>query len=113
MISQHDIDQFRTFGYVILRNHLNAAEMHEMRTEVQEAMTEAYAGDPFDGTKRHWLPFVNPRRPFMQSLLEDPRFHDVAQRLTGTDDLIVLTVDANRYVADTPWHEDGGYGGDA
>lgn len=108
MITERDIAFFQTFGYVILRQYLDPAEVDQMTSEVMSAMNEAYAATPFDGTKPHHLPLTSSRQPFMQSLLEDPRFYEAAQQLSGVDDLIALTVDANRYVGDTAWHSDGG-----
>ena len=68
-------------------------------------MESAYSHAPSDGTRRHMLRMMGSKTPFFASLLEAPRFCDVAEKLFGEDCLGAVT-DANRYVGDTRWHPD-------
>lgn len=105
LLSEAERSHFDTFGFVVLRQRLTPAEVSTMRSEMRSAMEHAYRANPFDGSRRHWLPMMGEDTPFFASLLEDPRFFDVAEQLFGGEALGWL-VDANRYVGNTPWHND-------
>jgi len=105
------VSHFRTFGFVSLRGYLDDREVDALRDEVVCAMEEAYAETPFDGTARHWVPLLSPRAPITSGLAEDSRFLGAAEELVG-EGVVLFMADANRYVGDTGWHNEGRYGGE-
>ena len=107
MLTQQQINHFQTFGFLTFRQLFSQDEVKTINTEFESAMTEAFRDDPFDGTRRHWLITMGPDTPFLTSLLEDPRFCDVAEQLYG-EDVFGIASDINRYVGDTRWHPDTG-----
>jgi hypothetical protein len=107
MLTEQQIAHFRTFGFLIFRQHFSPDEVRTIRTEVRHGMETAYRHAPFDGTRRHWLPMMGPETPFMARLLEDDRFCLAAEDMYGNDALGIIS-DANRYVGNTGWHPDTG-----
>jgi hypothetical protein len=105
MLTEAQVKHFQTFGFLILRQLFNAAELKVIRAEFEHGLGAAYRHLPFDGTLRHWVPMMGPETPFFASLLEDPRFHHVAAAMYG-DDVLGTLIDANRYIGDSPWHPD-------
>ena len=107
MLTQEQINHFQTFGFLTFRQLFSQDELKTINTEFESAMAEAFRDDPFDGTRRHWLITMGPDTPFLASLLEDPRFCNVAEQLYGGD-VFGIASDINRYVGDTRWHPDTG-----
>ena len=105
MLSDAQVSHFHTFGFVVLPGYLGADELAGLRQEFTAVMEDAYRATPFDGSARHWLPLLTPKAPILSAMAEDPRFFGVAEQLLG--EVLLLTADANRYVADTLWHHDG------
>ena len=105
MLSDLQVEQFRTFGFVTLRNLFSPAEIERLREEYETELDRVYAHEPFMGEKRYWTMMLHPRTPLFSSLLEDTRFCSIAEQLFGKDVLGICT-DANRYVGDTNWHPD-------
>ena len=107
MLTQQQIVQFQTFGFLVLRDVFSKAELKTIDTEFTRKMESAYGHAPFDGTKRYWVTMMGSDTPFFTGLTEAPRFHAVAQQLYGEDVLGIIS-DANRYVGSTRWHSDSG-----
>ena len=105
MLSEQQILQFQTFGFLVLRQLFTPQELELINLEFDRQLEAEYRHSPFNGTKRHWVTMMGPQTPFFASLLEDPRFHVTAQQLYGDDAFGTIT-DANRYVGDSPWHPD-------
>lgn len=105
MLTEQQIDQFQTFGFLIFRQVFTPQELAIIEGEYEKGLTSAYPDKPFDGSQRHWTCTMGPQTPLMTSLLEDARFHLPAQQLYGEDVLGVMA-DANRYVGHTGWHPD-------
>ena len=105
MLTEQLVDQFRTFGFVILRNVFGADELATIEAEYEDGLNAAYAHLPFDGSKRHWTNTLGPETPYMANMLEDERFLLTAQQLFG-EDVMGMGADANRYVGHTRWHPD-------
>ncbi len=105
MLSHEQIRQFHTFGFLVFRNLFSEDELNIIKDEFEKAMDSAYNHDPFDGSRRHWLPMLSSETPFFSNLPEDRRFCDVAEQLYG-DDVYCIVSDANRYVGNTAWHPD-------
>ncbi len=105
MLTEPQLQHFRTFGFAILRDLFTPEEVETLRREYEAELKYVYADQPFTGEKRYWTSMLHPRTPLYSSLLEDPRFCSVAEQLYG-DDVIGISTDANRYVGDTRWHPD-------
>ena len=83
---------------------LKPEEVWACERELEGALDRAYADKPFDGTAKQMTTTMGPDTPLMASLLEDPRFCDVAEQLCG--DVFGVISDVNRRVGDTLWHPD-------
>ncbi|HVF09652.1 MAG TPA: phytanoyl-CoA dioxygenase family protein, partial [Abditibacteriaceae bacterium] len=104
MLSEQQVLQFQTFGFLILRQLFTPAELEIINLEFDRQLEAEYRHSPFNGTKRHWVTMMGPQTPFFASLLEDRRFHGAARQLYG--DVFGTITDANRYVGDSAWHPD-------
>ena len=107
MLTQQQIVQFQTFGFLVLRDVFSKAELDTINAEFARKMDSAYRHAPFDATKRYWVTMMGSDTPFLAGLPEDPRLYEVAQQLYGEDVLGIIS-DANRYVGNTRWHTDSG-----
>ncbi len=95
-----------TFGFLALRQLLDVDEVATMLRESNDIMEEVRGGSAFDGVKRQAVqPFVE-RRPFLHSLIADPRILGIAEGLLGPDIFLNVT-EGNLHVGDTAWH--GGF----
>ncbi len=108
MLTDDQVQQFKLFGFIILRNLFTDGEMETLRTEFMHAAerNEESAGT-FDGTETHIISMLGEDTPFYSSLLEDPRFYGPASQLFG-DDVFGLETNAYRYVSNSPWHFNDG-----
>jgi hypothetical protein len=107
MLTAAQIAHYRTFGYVVMRRCFSPAEVETIRGESLRALVAEYRHQPFDGTRRQWCCMLGDDAPLSASLLEDPRFFDVAEQLHGK--VLPYWCDANRYVDPTThWHPDIG-----
>jgi hypothetical protein len=106
-LTKGQIEHFRTFGFVLLREYVAAAEIAAIRADVDEHLGRAYAATPFDGSRRHWAPLLG-KSQTLTSLAESARFYDAANALFD-EGMLFLLADANRYVGKTPWHNDIGW----
>jgi len=106
MLTPLQCHQFRTFGVVILREHLTAAEIQRLQEESRRELTWQFRHEPFDGSRRHFTCMnQDERAPFAARLLQDERFLAVADQITGR--ALPLWCDANRYTNPvTRWHPD-------
>ncbi len=107
MLTEQQITDFHTFGFLIFRKLFSPEELETINAEFDYAMDASYRHAPFDGTCRHWVTMVGAETPFFASLLEDPRICTVAEKLYG-EDVIGAVSDANRYVRESNWHRDTG-----
>jgi ectoine hydroxylase-related dioxygenase (phytanoyl-CoA dioxygenase family) len=106
-ITDDQKDFFETFGFLVLRQLLTTDEVATMQRESDEIMTEARDGKPFDGQTRQAVQPFFERRPFLQSLIADPRILAIAEGLLGPDIFMEVT-EGNLHIGDTAWH--GGSG---
>jgi hypothetical protein len=107
MLTEQQLIQFQTFGFLIIRGLFGPDELRTINAEFEEAMESGFRHAPYDGTRRHRLLTMGPRTPFFSSLLEDPRFCEMAEQLYGEDVLGTIS-NINRYVGNTGWHPDTG-----
>ena len=105
VLSNEQYQQFQTFGFVVLRQFFTSDEVAVLSAEFENGLDLAYAGQPFDGSQRHWVQQMGPDTPFYSRLPEDERFWSITAQLYG-EDAFAVSVDANRYVGDTGWHPD-------
>ena len=101
--SQHA--HFDTFGFLILRQLLSAAEIERYSREFDAAHRAWLGEQPYDGKSRHYTTLMDEYSPFIASLADDGRFADVAEQLLGKD-AVCIAVDGNYMVGDTEWHPD-------
>ncbi|NKB69388.1 MAG: hypothetical protein GKR89_20140 [Candidatus Latescibacteria bacterium] len=106
-LDEGQVDFFRTFGYIVLREFLQAEDLTIMARELDEGLEVQFPDQPFDGKKRQWTRLTDEGTPYFAALMEDPRFFIPAQQLCG-EDVLGIGVDVNRYVGDTGWHPDTG-----
>ena len=107
MLSDLEVGQFRTFGFIALRSCLTEREVKEL----QEAHDRVIAGAPeynyfAENGTRMLSPFVQADNAFAR-LIEHPRVMEAMRDIWGTECLYIGGSDmwANR--DDTPWHTDG------
>ncbi|MAG37587.1 MAG: hypothetical protein CL878_15235 [Dehalococcoidia bacterium] len=93
MLTERQLQHFRTFGFLLLRNLFTPEEVATLRDEYEAELTYVYADQPFTGEQRHWTTMLHPRMPLFASLLEDERFSGVAEQLYG-DDVLGYVADA-------------------
>ena len=105
MLTNHQVAHYKTFGFLIWHQVLSRDEILRCAIELERGLGADYSHKPFDGTKKQMATAMGPLTPFMASLLEDPRFCDVAEQLGG-DDILGLISDVNRRVGNTFWHAD-------
>jgi hypothetical protein len=89
MLSDQQVDHFRTFGFVVLRRYLDELETAELGREMDRAHRDAF-GARFDerpdegGMPGHYLPMMSRQRtPVSLGLVENPRFLGAARRFIG------------------------------
>jgi hypothetical protein len=107
-LSNEQLTFFNTFGYLAFPGLLQdcADEIIAGFERVWASHGGGHAGQTHDGKQRSALfPFPG-RDPFLASLLDDPRIHDIAASILG-DDFNYTGGDGNLYVGDTQWHSDG------
>jgi len=105
-ITANQKDFFETFGFLVFRQLLTEDEVATMLRESNEIMVEAGGVDAFDGKKRQAVQPFFERRPFLHSLIVDPRILAIAEGLLGEDIFLDVT-EGNLHVGDTPWHGGG------
>ena len=106
-LSDDQKDFFQTFGFLAVRQLLSADEVATKLRESNEIMEEVRGGSAFDGVKRQAVQPFFERRPFLHSLIADPRILGIAEGLLGPDIFLNVT-EGNLHVGDTAWH--GGSG---
>ncbi|HJU03444.1 MAG TPA: phytanoyl-CoA dioxygenase family protein [Actinomycetes bacterium] len=89
MLSDQQIDHYRTFGFVVLHRYLSERETADLGVEMDRAHRDAF-GARFDerpdegGMPGHYLPMMSRERtPLSLGLVEDPRFLGAARQLVG------------------------------
>ena len=107
MLNAEQLQLFKTFGFLILKNAVAPEEVQKLREEWTRRAEEAARIVPFDGSKtRDMLPVET--TPFTTALFEDDRLAGVGEQIFGK--LICANPNIHRYVGDSKWHYDaGGY----
>ena len=108
MLTNEQSHYFDTFGVLVLKDLFTSDEMKKMIAEFDIAVEHVNAYEPCDGTGYHWMSMLGDDTPFCGSILEDPRFLDIARQTFG-EDLFGFMHLAYRYPAGgTEWHANDG-----
>jgi Phytanoyl-CoA dioxygenase (PhyH) len=114
MLSTHQIDHFRAFGFVALPGLLGSERAVALRAEVNTVLKEAYAATyderVIDGISGHYLPMASRLTPYSASLdCDDPVLLDVAEQLLDAPALPSVP-EGILYFGEAGWHNDDGIG---
>jgi hypothetical protein len=114
VLTKHQIDYFRAFGFVALPGLLGPERTDALRAEVDVALRDAYAATyderVIDGISGHYLPMASRLTPTSASLVcDDPVLMDTAEELLGVPVLPSLP-EGVLYFAEAGWHDDDGTG---
>lgn len=106
MLTDDDIERFKLFGFIVMKNVLSPEEIKTIQAEFDHRADVASQYERFDGSKRHTFQMMDKDTPFYASLMEDPRILGPAEQIYG--DVLGFNADGNRYVSDSEWHYDAG-----
>lgn len=113
MPTHHQICQFRTFGFTVLRGLFNAADITSLTAEVTTALSEAFGAIRTDrgesgGISGDYLPLAVERAPFSLSLIaDDPRLFGASAELISGPTVPTVGV-ATCFTGNAGWHTDQG-----
>ena len=112
MLSDQQIDYYRTFGFLVLPGYLDERETTELSEELDCALRDGY-GDHFGDRGDSWghtLPMMSRERtPVSLALVEDDRFlGGAAQLLEGT--VLPVYAEGNLLFGAAGFHTDCGTG---
>jgi hypothetical protein len=112
MLGTHQIDHFRTFGFVILPGLLGTKRAEVLRGEVDTVLKDAYAATydqrVIDGISGHYLPMASRLTPYSASLVcDDPVLIDVAEQLLAAP-VLPSVPEGILYFGEAGWHNDDG-----
>ena len=108
MLTQQQVTQWETFGFLHLRGVLNADEIEVINAEYEKGLnrTRDQMDSPVGNRRQLNWPNMGPDTPFLAGLLEDPRICGVAEQLFG-DDVVGVASNGNHFAGDrTEWHPD-------
>jgi len=105
VLTQAQLDFYRTFGFLAFRGCFSPAEIGEIGRQFDDLMAEERHGAPFEGVKRQIVMEYVERRPALSALLEDDRVYGVIEDLLGPG-FVWIPSDGNIYVGNTEWHPD-------
>lgn len=115
MLSEQQIAQYQTFGFVVLRQHLDRETMALLSEEVDRAFLDAFGDFFFDrpdqggGIEGHYLPVMGSKTPLSRDLVEDSRLCEAAEELLGGLPLPTYA-EAILYFDQAGVHQDDGIG---
>ena len=106
MLTEQQILQFRTFGFILLKNVLSEDEIQRINTEFDVKLASTSSGKS-DGEKTERMSWssLGPDAPFTSSLLEDSRIVSIVDSLYG-EDYYGISCNASSMVGETNWHPD-------
>ena len=106
MLTQKQIDQYHTFGVLILRNVLSSNDIAKLNEEFDTKLETTFRGEA-NGAKPIHCSWSNtgPDTSFTSSLLEDPRIYGIPEALFD-DGVYGVSCTATSFIDDTPWHPD-------
>ena len=71
MLSPEQVEHFKTFGFLILKNIFMADEVKTIRHEFERRAQTVDRYKLFDGTERQTMSAIGPETPFIGSLIDD------------------------------------------
>ena len=106
MLTEKQILQFRTFGFILLKNVLSEDEIQRINTEFDVKLASTSSGKS-DGEKTERMSWssLGPDAPFTSSLLEDSRIVSIVDSLYD-EDYYGISCNASSMVGETNWHPD-------
>ena len=115
MLSDEQIDHYRTFGFLVLPWYLEEGETAALGAELDRAHRDAF-GARYDerpdrgGIDGHYLPMMSrDRTPRSLALVEDPRFLAAARQLIGAT-VLPFYAEGILYFGEAGFHDDAGPG---
>jgi hypothetical protein len=108
-LTPQQVEHFRTFGFIVLKQALSAAEVARVSDEFAAGLALKDPSERIAGPRRqlNW-DNLEPHSPFCQSLLEDDRFVGAATLLLRGEP-IGWGSNSNLYSGQrSPWHPDVG-----
>ena len=106
ILTEEQIQQFETFGFLVRRQVFNAEEVAEIDEEFSRRRLTILAQlNPEEKKNFRQWPIRNPELQFISSLLEDPRIYGPSEQLIGGDSVLFQS-NCNSYGVDTDWHSD-------
>jgi hypothetical protein len=115
MLSDEQIDHYRTFGFLVLPGRLDEHETAALGAELDRAHRDAF-GARYDerpdrgGIDGHYLPMMSrTRTPRSLALVEDPRFLAAARQLIGAA-VVPFYAEGILYFGEAGFHDDAGPG---
>ena len=109
MLTDQQIHQYHTFGFLVLKNMLKEDELKVVNEEFEKGYTKKNKSELIAGARvqLNWSN-LDHHSPYTASLLEDKRFYGIAQQLWG-EDVIGTNSQSNHYAGTrSPWHPDVG-----
>ena len=102
-LESHQKEFMDTFGYLHFTGLLND-RIDEIAAAFDGLLKENGSDDHAGVERLAIVPFIN-HDPYLCTLLDDPRIHEIAAGLLG-DQYQYWNSDGNLYVGDTRWHSD-------
>ena len=106
MLTSEQLEHFRTFGFIVLRQGFSPEEMELFSSMFDEMLAEDRQGKPFPGKKRQALFGFIEKRAALRKLAEDDRIYEAIEQYLGPGFAWIGSA-GNLYVDDTGWHPDG------
>ncbi|RAP77909.1 phytanoyl-CoA dioxygenase family protein [Paenibacillus montanisoli] len=107
MLSQAQIEHYRTFGYLLMKGLFFPSEMKAISDAFDHVLASDRQGRPFSGEKRQAVLGCIEKHPVLTDLVKDDRIYEAIEQLLGKQ-FIWIGSDGNLYVGDTTWHPDNG-----
>ena len=106
MLTEQQISQYETFGFLVLRQVFSQEELQTINDEIESGLA-ATTRQSSPGEENKFMSWSNlgPDAPFLAGLLEDLRFIEAAEQLHG-EDAVGVSCNSGSYVGDTAWHPD-------
>ena len=108
-LSAQQINFFNTFGYLVVRQLLSAAEVDRITAGFEWSIQNHGGGSDHDGSSRTMFGGPIEHTPEMCALLDHPGILGLIGGVTGAD-FNYCSGDGNYYSGDTGWHADGNWG---
>ena len=107
-LDEHQLKQFKLFGFVVLKNILTKQEIKILQTEFETAVKQNEEKEGhYDGTSARNMSMLGKNTPLYSSLIEDLRFYDPVRQIFG-EKSFGFEVNSYRYSTSTKWHFNDG-----